>query len=190
MRIPVPLRHAYRLLNHGPTTLITTAHAGRRNVMAAAWVMPLDFNPPRFVAVIAADTFTRELLEASGQCAVMLPTTEQLDLTLAVGSCSGRDTDKFAAWNLTVDPGTQSEAPLLHGCAAWLECSLCREPELQQRYDLCVLDCHHAWVDDRLWADGCWRFPAAGPRTIHHSKGGLFHPTGDARQAGRPVGGA
>ena len=61
MRIPVPLAHAYRLLNHGATTLVSTAHGGRRNVMAAAWVMPLDFEPPKFAAVVAADTLTREL---------------------------------------------------------------------------------------------------------------------------------
>jgi hypothetical protein len=27
MRIAVPLAHAHRLLNHGPTTLVSTAHA-------------------------------------------------------------------------------------------------------------------------------------------------------------------
>ncbi|MEQ1633168.1 MAG: flavin reductase, partial [Planctomycetota bacterium] len=45
MRIAVEPKHVHRLLNHGPTTMITTAHGGRRNVMAAAWVMPLDFTP-------------------------------------------------------------------------------------------------------------------------------------------------
>ena len=36
-RVAVPLPKAYRLLNHGPTVLVSSAHAGRRNVMAAAW---------------------------------------------------------------------------------------------------------------------------------------------------------
>ena len=36
----VDLQHAYRLLNHGPTVLVGSAHAGRINVMAAAWAMP------------------------------------------------------------------------------------------------------------------------------------------------------
>jgi hypothetical protein len=30
MRVPVPLRSAYKLIDHGPTTLITSAHGGRR----------------------------------------------------------------------------------------------------------------------------------------------------------------
>ena len=44
---PVDLPRAYLLLNHGPTVLVTSAHGGERNVMAAAWAMPLDFSPPK-----------------------------------------------------------------------------------------------------------------------------------------------
>ena len=40
-RRPVPLAKAYRLLNHGPTVLVSAAHDGQRNIMAAAWAMPL-----------------------------------------------------------------------------------------------------------------------------------------------------
>ncbi len=36
MHKPVPPSQAYRLINHGPTILVTAAHAGRRNIMAAA----------------------------------------------------------------------------------------------------------------------------------------------------------
>jgi flavin reductase (DIM6/NTAB) family NADH-FMN oxidoreductase RutF len=36
MRVPVEPRRSLRLINHGPTTLITSAAGGRTNVMAAA----------------------------------------------------------------------------------------------------------------------------------------------------------
>jgi len=39
MREPVELAKSCRLLNHGPTVLVSSAHAGQRNVMAAAWSM-------------------------------------------------------------------------------------------------------------------------------------------------------
>ena len=48
--VPVDLAKAYRLINHGPTVLVSAAHGGRRNVMAAAWNMPLDFAPPKVAA--------------------------------------------------------------------------------------------------------------------------------------------
>jgi flavin reductase (DIM6/NTAB) family NADH-FMN oxidoreductase RutF len=185
MRVPVPLAHAYRLFNHGPTTLVTTAHAGRVNVMAAAWVMPLDFEPPKFAAVVAANTFTRELLLASGECVLHAPTTAQIDLTMAVGTHSGREIDKFAVHGLASERGTHVQAPLLAGCAAWLECRRVPEPDSEQRHDLFVLECVAAWADDTLWQKGEWHFAASGPRTIHHCKGGLFFATGERLQARR-----
>jgi flavin reductase (DIM6/NTAB) family NADH-FMN oxidoreductase RutF len=185
MRTAVPLAKSYLLLNHGPTTLVTTAHGDRRNVMAAAWVMPLDFDPPKFVAVIAAGTWTRDLLLASGECVLQAPTTEQAGLTHAAGSCSGRDGDKFARLGIDTEPATAVGAPLIAGCACWLECRLVAEPGMQERYDLFVLQCVAAWADDSLWSGGEWRFFAGGPRTIHHSKDGRFFATGDPVSAPR-----
>lgn len=185
MRIEVPLGHANRLLNHGPTTLITTAHGNARNVMAAAWVMPLDFTPPKFAAVVAADTWTRALLEQSGECVLHAPTDAQVDVTYAVGSCSGREVDKFARYGLRTELGKVVCAPLVVGCAAWIECKVIAEPEVQSRYDLFVLEGVAAWADDALWRDGEWRFPSTGPRTIHHMKGGVFFATGERVAAKR-----
>jgi len=63
----VTLAHACRLINHGPTVLVTSAHDGRRNVMAAAWSMPVEFSPPSVAVVIDKSTYTRELVLASGR---------------------------------------------------------------------------------------------------------------------------
>jgi flavin reductase (DIM6/NTAB) family NADH-FMN oxidoreductase RutF len=183
MRVSVALEHSWRLLNHGPTTLITTAHAGRRNVMAAAWVMPIDFTPPKIIAVVAQSTLTREMLEASRACVLHAPTTEQLRQTYAAGSVSGRDTDKFAELGLRTAPASIVEAPLIEGCAAWLECKVIEEPAMQERYDMFVLECVAAWADDTLFQEREWRFPQDGPRTIHHSKGGVFFATGERMSA-------
>jgi flavin reductase (DIM6/NTAB) family NADH-FMN oxidoreductase RutF len=185
MRIPVALAHAHRLLNHGPTTLVSTAHGGRRNVMAAAWVMPLDFEPPKFAAVVAAKTFTRDLLLASNECVLHAPTSTQIDLTYALGSHSGRDDDKLARFRVATEAASVVHAPLVAGCAAWLECRRLPEPEIEERHDLFVLECVAAWADDALWGNGDWRFAADGPRTIHHRKGGLFFVTGDSIAAKR-----
>lgn len=185
MRVPVPLAHASRLLNHGPVTLVGTAYGERRNVMAAAWVMPIDFTPPKFAAVIAADTLTRELLLASGECTLMAPTEAQMVATYAVGTHSGRDGDKFARFELQAARGSVVTAPLVDGCACWLECRRIAEPHVEAAYDLFVLECVAAWADDTLWRDGEWQFVAGGPRTIHHGKGGAFFTTGERRQAPR-----
>ncbi len=179
MRTPIELAKSYRLLNHGPTTLISAAAGGRRNVMAAAWVMPLDFSPPKIAAVIASDSFTRELVEASGAFVVAVPTFAQIDLVDAVGNCSGRDEDKFEKYAIAAAPASLVEAPLIEGCAAWLECRVIREPANQSSYDLFIAEVVAAWADDEVFTGGRLRddLPEAR-RSIHHIAGGNYALTG------------
>jgi flavin reductase (DIM6/NTAB) family NADH-FMN oxidoreductase RutF len=46
MLVSVPLAKTYHLISHGPVVLVGSAHGKTRNVMAAAWSMPLDCSPP------------------------------------------------------------------------------------------------------------------------------------------------
>lgn len=183
MRVSVPLRRAYKLINHGPTTLITSAAGGRRNVMAAAWVMAVDFDPAKVVAVIAADTFTRKLVESSGEFVVNVPTARMLDAVYAVGQVSGEEVDKFAAEALTTSPASIVGPPLLDGCAAWLECRVVQEPHMQERYDLFVGDVVAAFADDASFVEGVWRFAGDDSRTLHHLSAGVFMTSGDVVKA-------
>lgn len=183
MRVPVPLRRAYRLLNHGPTTLVGAAHGGRANVMAAAWAMPLDYDPPKVAVVIAADTFTRGLIEASGEFALSVPVAAQVDVVYALGSRSGHEGDKLGALGVTTFAGSHVAAPLVDGAAAWLECKVVPEPHAQQAYDLFVAEVVAAWADDALFDGNSWTFPDDAHRTIHHVARGEFHRTGGVVRA-------
>lgn len=93
----VELQYASRLLNHGPTILITSydAPSDRRNVMAAAWSMPVEFAPPRVAIVVDKSTWTREIIERNGTFGIVVPGVAAASWTYAVGSVSGRDEDKF-----------------------------------------------------------------------------------------------
>lgn len=177
---PVELAKAYRLLNHGPTTIVTSAHGDVNNVMAAAWAMPLDFDPPKVLLVIDSSTLTRELVEASGEFALNIPPRKLAETTLAVGSSSGRDGDKFAALNMTTFPSQHIAAPLINGCLAWLECKVIPEPHNQQRYDLFIAEVVAAWADAAAFSAGRWHFPADDQRSLHYLAGGAFFATGEA----------
>lgn len=179
MRVSVPLRQAAKLLNHGPTTLISSAAGGRRNVMAAAWVMPLDFEPPKLAVVIASDTFTRELVDASGELVVQVPPRALADLTWTVGSTSGRDRDKFEALRIATSPASKVAAPLIDGCVAWLEAKVIPQPPaLAKDFDLFLVEVVAAWADDAAWQDGAWHFDRDEQRTLHHQSKGHFFTTG------------
>lgn len=104
---PVELKHASRLLNHGPTVLITSRDESidRRNVMAAAWSMPVEFEPPRIAIVVDKSTWSRELIERSGKFGIVIPGAAAANWTYAVGSVSGRDEDKFNCYGIPVVQG-------------------------------------------------------------------------------------
>ena len=178
-RIAVPLPKAYLLLNHGPTVLVSSAHGERRNVMAAAWSMPLDFSPPKVAVVIDKATLTRELVEASGEFVLNVPSRAQAAMTLAAGSESGRGIDKLVRVGADGTAASRVGAPLIAGCLAWLECRVIPEPHLQASQDLFLGEVVAAWADPEVFSNGRWHFPDAERRSIHYLAGGRFFATGE-----------
>jgi len=188
--LPVDLAKSYRLLNHGPTVLVTSKSGDKANVMAAAWSMPLDFSPPKVTVVIDRNTLTRELVEASGEFALNIPSRALAQMTLAVGSKSGRDyykpsdavgdaaVNKFSEFGIATFAAEKVAAPLIEGCLGWLECRVIPEPHNQERYDLFIGEIVAAWADPRAFKDGHWSFEPGTPRSIHYVAGGNFFETG------------
>jgi flavin reductase (DIM6/NTAB) family NADH-FMN oxidoreductase RutF len=186
---PVDLRHASRLINHGPTVLVTSTHGGRRDIMAAAWSMPVEFEPPRIAIVIDKKTFTRELAAASGGFGVCIPGAALADLTYAVGSVSGRDVDKFKEFRIDAAVGPVLGVPVIEsGCSAWLECRLIPEPHTENAYDTCFAEVVAAAADSRVFAHGRWLPDGAHAelRSIHHLGGGNFAHGAAVLQARKP----
>ncbi|HEX9449772.1 MAG TPA: flavin reductase family protein [Dongiaceae bacterium] len=177
---PVDLPRAYRLLNHGPVVLVTSAHGGERNVMAASWSMPLDFDPPKVCLVVDKSTWTRELIQASGSFALNVPLRPLAMATEITGTESGRDGDKFARLGLGTFAAEKIAAPLLAGCAGWLECRVIDEPHNQQAYDLFIGEVVAAWADPTSFSNGRWHFAPDAPRSLHYVAGGAFFETGEA----------
>ena len=183
MRVPVELRRSYRLLNHGPVVLVTSAAGGRTNVMPAAWVMPIDFEPPLVAAVIAEGTATRALVDAAGELALSIPPASMLDAVYEAGQVDGREVDKWARFGFRPAPGSRVAAPLVEGCLGWLECRVV-DRSLAEKTDLFVCETVAAWADDEVFRDGEWRFAEPDRRSVHHVAAGRFFVTGDARVAG------
>lgn len=194
MKQAVALEHACRLLNHGPTVLVGSAHGGRRNVMAAAWSMPVEFVPPRVAVVIDKRTYTRELIMASGGFTLSLPGRALADATYTVGSVSGRDLaggpDKLAHYGLQAFDSPLLGLPFIEGCVAWLECRLIPERHAEEAYDTCFAEVVSAQADARVFDRGRWQFRDDNTElhTLHHLGGGHFaSPLGTAQASMLPL---
>lgn len=180
---PVDLKKAYRLINHGPTVLVSSRFGGIDNVMAAAWACALDFTPPKLTVVIDSETKTRELIDNSGIFVIQTPTVAQVQLTNEVGTHSlSDDPDKLKKAGVELFEIEGFDLPFVSGCTSWLACKVIQEPHIQKTYDLFIAEIVGAWADTRVCKDGHWNFESADPnlRSIHHVAGGNFYAIGEA----------
>lgn len=182
----VPLEKAYRLINHGPTVLVSASHDGVDDVMAAAWSCALDYTPPKLTVVLDKNTKTRELVENSGTFVIQVPTAAQLQLTYRVGQHSLRDEpDKLRRSGVELFQIEPHDLPFVESCSAWLACTVIPEPHIQEAYDLFIGEVVGAWADTRVFKDGHWQFERADPalRSLHYIAGGHFYAIGAALDA-------
>jgi flavin reductase (DIM6/NTAB) family NADH-FMN oxidoreductase RutF len=158
-----PLSKVYQLLEPGPVVLLTTSHKGRSNVMTMSWHMMVEFEPPLVACVVSSNNYSFAALQASGECVIAVPALRLAQRVVAVGNCSGRDVDKFAAFGLTAVPAARVAAPLVGECFANLECKVA-DTGFVDKYNLFVLEVVKAWIDPRQ----------KNPKTIHHLGYGTF----------------
>ncbi|KMU99345.1 flavin reductase [Acinetobacter schindleri] len=178
----VPLEKSYRLLNHGPTVLVSAQDQENTDVMAAAWACALEFQPAKVTVVLDKSTKTRKIIENSGYFALQVPTLKQLNMVQAVGTISMHDQpDKLEQCGVELFQFDQSDIPVVSGCAAWLLCELIPEPHNQQTHDLFIGKVITAYADERVFRDGHWYYQDVERewRSIHHIAEGHFYSIGD-----------
>ncbi len=164
----LPLAKVYQLLEPGPVVLLTTAQAGRRNVMTMSWHMMVDFTPPLLACIVSSGDHSFTALHETRECVIAIPARDLAEKVVAVGNCSGRDVDKFQTIGLTPRPGREVAAPLVEECFANLECRVV-DTHLVNKYNLFVLQVVAAHHDPGQ----------PHPRTIHHRGFGEFAVDGE-----------
>ncbi len=119
-----PVTYASRVLMGGPVVLVTTAYRGKSNVMPLAWHAPLSSDPPLIGISIERSRYSVDMIEHSMEFALNFPTWPLLHHVQYLGAMSGGNIDKFEATQLEVFDAARITAPLIEGCAAWIECSV------------------------------------------------------------------
>lgn len=184
--LSVELPKAYRLLNHGPTVLVSAQHEQDTDVMAAAWACALELTPAKVSVVLDKSTKTRQLVEQSGYFALQVPCFAQLDMVHQLGTISKFDhPDKLANCKTELFYKDGLEVPLVDGCIAWLICKVIPEPHNQQNHDLFIGSVIAAWADSRVLRDGHWHFEDIDKslRSLHYIAGGTFYLIGEEVKA-------
>jgi flavin reductase (DIM6/NTAB) family NADH-FMN oxidoreductase RutF len=154
-----------RFLEPGPTVLVTSMFRSHPNVMTAAWLSPIGFDPPAIGLSVHPGRLTHELVTKSEMFGISIPSMDLLKAVHQCGMVSGREQDKFESFGLTpVDP-YEIEAPRIHECIAHLECGLMQRITFSD-HDICVGEILVAEVDDEYF-NGRWIVDEELP-LIHH----------------------
>lgn len=164
-----PLSKVYGLLEPGPVILVTTAHQGRLNIMTLSWHTMIEFEPPLVGCVLSDCNHSFDLLNASKECVISIPTVELAEKVVGCGNTTGAKTDKFKRFGLTPLTASKVGAPLIQECHANLECRVV-DTTLVSKYCLFVLEVVQAWINPAV----------KNPRTLHHRGHGTFMVAGDA----------
>jgi flavin reductase (DIM6/NTAB) family NADH-FMN oxidoreductase RutF len=97
----LPLSDVYRLLEPGPVVLVSTAGRTRANIMALSWHTMMEFEPPLVGCVISRRNHTFDILRATKECVINIPTVELAKQVVGCGNTSGKRVDKFQTFGLT-----------------------------------------------------------------------------------------
>jgi len=140
-----PLAKAFMLLEPGPVVLVTTSGEKHPNVMTLTWTMVLDWSP-RIALCTGAWNYTFQSMMKNQECVIAIPTADLAETVLKVGTCSSRDTDKFAQFGLTAMPAAKVKAPLIQECYANLECQVV---DYLEEYGIVILEGVKAWINSQ-----------------------------------------
>jgi flavin reductase (DIM6/NTAB) family NADH-FMN oxidoreductase RutF len=127
----------------------------------------VDFEPPIVGCVVSNRNYTFDILKATGECVLNIPSVDLAEEAVGCGNVSGRRVDKFKKFGLTPVPGSVVDVPRIGECYANLECKVI-DRSLVTKYNLFVLEVLKAWIDPKR----------KHPRTIHHCGRGVFMVAG------------
>ncbi len=165
---PYPLELVHRLIEPGPTVMITTAGEEWPTVMTNGFNMPVRHDGLLAVVIGPWDT-TYESLLRRRECVIAVPGKDLIETTVDVGNSSSADVNKWERFGLSPLSASIVGAPLIEECAANIECVV-EDDSLVDEYDL--------WI---LRAEAAWRRSDYEAPEFHHRGNGTFSENGATR---------
>ena len=139
------LSKAFTLIESGPVVLVTTHDGQKDNIMTISWTMVIDFTPV-FAITTGEWNYSFAALRKNRECVIAIPTVDMLDRVVGIGTCSGKDTDKFAKFKLTPVQGKVVRSPLIKECLANIECKVI---DIVKKHNIVVLEAVAAYIDNK-----------------------------------------
>lgn len=162
---PYPVEQVHRLIEPGPTVLITTAGDEWPTVMTNGFNMPVRHDGILAVVVGPWDT-TFSYLRRTSECVIAIPGVDLLETAVGIGNCSSTVVNKWEEFDLSPFSAETVGAPLIRQCRANIECVV---------EDDSLVDNYALWI---LRVTAAWMRPGADAPEFHHRGNGTFTENG------------
>lgn len=162
-------QYANRMLNPGPVVLVTTHLKGQPNIMAAAWVTPMSFDPPILGVCVSPRRYTHEFIVKTEQFVINIPTIDLIKQVHYCGSVSGRDVDKLKQTGLTLTDPITMQTPLIEECIGHVECGVINAYDIGD-HTLFVAQAVAVQVEKEAF-DERWLLTMKEAKPLHHLGG-------------------
>jgi flavin reductase (DIM6/NTAB) family NADH-FMN oxidoreductase RutF len=171
--VEVPDDNWYRLINHGPTVMVSTRDKnGIYNIAPIAWCSPVQKNPPKLLTVIGRSHKTYTNIMETGEFVVCVPHINQAKLVRQTGKSTGDDIRKFDEFAIKAFSANEVDILIPEGCVGFIECRVSNRSQ-QEKVDIIVGEVLSASALESVFEE---RLLAEKPeaKTLHHLGGSMF----------------
>ena len=132
----------------GPVVLVSSYNLETQqpNLMTISWTIALDFN--HHIALCTGPwNYSFDLIMKTKECVVAIPPASMAETVVKIGDISGKDCDKFEKFGIKKLEAEKTDAPLIDGCVANLECKVV---DFVKKYGLIILEVVNVWENEEL----------------------------------------
>ena len=132
----------------GPVVLVSSYNLETKqpNLMTISWTIALDFN--HHIALCTGPwNYSFDLIMKTKECVVAIPPASMAETVVKIGDISGKDCDKFEKFGIKQLEAEKTDAPLIDGCVANLECKVV---DFVKKYGLIILEVVNVWENEEL----------------------------------------
>ena len=132
----------------GPVVLVSSYNLETQqpNLMTISWTIALDFN--HHIALCTGPwNYSFDLIMKTKECVVAIPPASMAETVVKIGDISGKYCDKFEKFGIKQLEAEKTDAPLIDGCVANLECKVV---DFVKKYGLIILEVVNVWENEEL----------------------------------------
>lgn len=169
----IPLKIAYRLINHGPLLLVSSRlKNGRFNIAPVAWNCTYLKEPASLIIAVGKGNATHDAIISEKRFAVSIPCRAQEELVRKTGAVTGEEVDKYKEFSIRSIRGKKTGLLIPEGSTGYIELRLMDVYDTG-KVSLILGEAIYSAADPTAFSERV--LPAAERgKTLHHLGGNVF----------------